>query len=145
VTKFLLLVNYDGGLPGTPMPSWGPADIKANLAYYDALNQELTTSGEPVQAHILEAPEAAKVVRSDGRGAPLVTDGPFAETKEVLAGYEMVDVGSLERAIEIAARLSAVPGRGGAPTQQPIEVRQVVGDQAPPINDRASAGPTTRS
>jgi hypothetical protein len=39
VTKFLLLVNYDGGLPGTPMPSWGPADIKANLAYYDALNQ----------------------------------------------------------------------------------------------------------
>jgi hypothetical protein len=130
VPKFLLLVNYDGGLPDTPMPSWATAEIKAHLAYYDALNQELTASGELVQAQILGPPEEAKVVRCDGRGAPLVTDGPFAETKEVLAGYEIVDVGSLERAIEIAARLSAVPGPGGAPTQQPIEVRQVVGDQA---------------
>jgi hypothetical protein len=130
VTKFLLLVSYDGGLPETPMPSWAPADIKAHLTYYEALNQELTASGELVGGHILGAPEAAKVVRSDGRGAPLVTDGPFAETKEVLAGYEIVDVGSLERAIEIAARLSAVPGPGGVPTQQPIEVRQVVEDQA---------------
>jgi len=124
--KFLLLVNYDGGLPETPMPSWGPADIKAHLAYYDALNRELNASGELVEVHVLGVPEAAKVVRSDGRGALLVTDGPFAETKEVLAGYEMVDVVSLERAIEIAARLSAVPGPGGAPTQQPIEVRQVI-------------------
>jgi hypothetical protein len=130
VTKFLLLVNYDGGLPDTPMPSWGPADIKAHLAYYEALNQELAASGELVEVHILGAPEAAKVVRSDGRGTLLVTDGPFAETKEVLAGYEIVDVGSLDRAIEIAARLSAVPGPGGIPTQQPIEVRQVMDGQA---------------
>jgi hypothetical protein len=126
MTKFLLLVNYDGGLPGTPMPSWGPDDIKAHLAYYEALNQELTASGELVQVRVLGVPEAAKVVRSDGQGAPLVTDGPFAETKEVVAGYEIADVGSLERAIEIAARLSAVPGPSGAPTQQPIEVREVM-------------------
>ncbi len=128
--KFLLLVNYDGGLPDTPMPSWGAADVKAHLAYYEALNEELTATGELVQVHILGVPEAAKVVRSDGRGALLVTDGPFAETKEVVAGYEIVDVESLERAIEIAARLSAVPGPGGVPTQQPIEVRQVMDGQA---------------
>lgn len=65
----MLLVNYDGGLPDTPMPSWDPADIKAHLAYYEALNQELTASGKLVQVHVLGAPEAAKVVRSDGRGA----------------------------------------------------------------------------
>ena len=128
--QYLLLVNYDGGWPQTPMPSWGPDDIKAHLAYYDALNRELTASGELVQSHILGEPEAAKVVRSDGRGELLVTDGPFAETREVLAGYEMIDVESLERAIEIVARLSAVPGPGGAPTRQPIEVRQVVAGQA---------------
>lgn len=108
------------------MASWDPADIKAHLAYYDALNQEVTASGELVEVHILGAPEAAKVVRSDGRDAPLVTDGPFAETKEVVAGYEIVDVESLERAAEIAARLSAVPAPGGVLTQQPIEVRQVM-------------------
>jgi hypothetical protein len=60
--------------------------IEAHLAYYESLNQELTASGELVGGHILAAPEVAKVVRSDGRRAPLVTDGSFAETKEVLAG-----------------------------------------------------------
>jgi hypothetical protein len=55
-----------------------------------------------------------------------VTDGPYAEAKEQLAGYQMFDVESLDRAIEIAARLSAVPGPGGRAIQQPIEVRQVM-------------------
>ena len=131
MTKFLLMVNYDGGLPETPMPSWDPADITAHLAYYDALNKELSASGELLQVQILASPEAAKVVRSDGRGSQLVSDGPFAETKEVLAGYEVIDVESLDRAIEIAARLSAVPGPGGVPTQQPIEVRQVMEGGSP--------------
>ena len=64
---------------------------------------------------------------SDGVGAPVVTDGPFPESKELLAGYRMVDVESEERAVEIAARASAAPGPGGVPIQQPIEVRQVMG------------------
>lgn len=130
MTKFILMVNYDGGVVEEPMLSWDPADIKAHLAYYDALNEELTRSGELVENQILAGPEAARVVRSDGRGAPVVTDGPYAETKELIAGYEIVDVESLERAIEIAARLSAVPGPGGNATQQPIEVRQVMGGEA---------------
>ena len=66
---------------------------------------------------------------SDGT-APVVTDGPFQEFKEWLAGYQIVDVDSEARAIEIAARVSAVPGPGGRPTQQPIQVRQVM-DEAP--------------
>jgi hypothetical protein len=69
-------------------------------------------------------------VRSDGKAAPVVTDGPYAEAKEQLAGFQMFDVESLDRAIEIAALLSAVPGPGGVPMGQPIEVRQVMEDDA---------------
>jgi hypothetical protein len=69
-------------------------------------------------------------VTSDGVKAPVVTDGPFQEIKEWVAGYEIVDVESEARAIEIAAKISAVPGPGGVATQQPIQVRQVM-DQAP--------------
>jgi hypothetical protein len=66
-------------------------------------------------------------VTHDGVGAPVVTDGPFPEAKEFLAGYRIVDVESLERAIEIAAKGSAAPGPGGASIKQPIEVREVMG------------------
>lgn len=131
MTRFLLIVNYDnGGIVSEPMLSWDPADIKAHLAYYDALNKELTESGELVGSTALFWPEHTKVVRSDGRTAPVVTDGPYAESKEQLAGFQVVEVDSIERAVEIAARVSAVPGPGGVPLQQPIEVRQVMEDQA---------------
>jgi hypothetical protein len=56
-----------------------------------------------------------------------VTDGPFAETKELLTGYRPVEVASLDWALEIAARASAEPGHPGLPIQQPIEVREVMG------------------
>jgi hypothetical protein len=69
-------------------------------------------------------------VTSDGVNAPVVTDGPFQEFKEWVAGYQIVDVESEERAIEIAAKISAVPGPDGVALQQPIQVRQVM-DSAP--------------
>jgi hypothetical protein len=132
VTRFLLLVNYDNGEIEEPIPmlEWDPADVKAHMAYYEAVNRDLEKSGELVGGEALAWPEQAKVVRADGSAAPVVTDGPYAEAKEILAGYTMVDVESLDRAIEIAARLSAVPGPGGVPIQQPIEVRQIVEDGA---------------
>jgi hypothetical protein len=128
MTRFLLMVNYDNGSVEEPMLSWDPADIRAHLAYYEALNKELTESGELVGGERLAWPEKSKMVRADGKSAPVVTDGPFAEAKEQLAGYQIFDVESEERAIEIAARLSAVPGPGGVPIQQPIEVRQIMED-----------------
>ena len=70
-------------------------------------------------------------MRSEGEGAPEVTDGPFAESKEFLAGYWIVDVDSQERAYQIAAEASAAPGKGGAPLNMPIEVREVM--SAPPV------------
>ena len=63
---------------------------------------------------------------SDGRNAPVVSDGPFPESKEFLAGYWMIDVDSEERAIEIAAKASAAPGPGGRPIGEYIEVRAIM-------------------
>jgi hypothetical protein len=128
MTRFLLIVNYDGGVVEEPMLSWDPADVQAHFAYYEALTTELTESGELVAHERLTWPERSKIVRADGKSAPVVTDGPYAETKEQMAGYQIFDVESEERAIEIAARLSAVPGPGAVPTQQPIEVRQIIED-----------------
>ena len=128
MTRFYLLVNYDNGTAEKDMRSWDPADVKAHIGYYEALNKELEESGELVGGEALAWREAARIVRSDGKSAPVVTDGPYAETKEQLAGFQIVDVDSLERAIEIAARVSAVPGPGGVPIEQPIEVRPVMDD-----------------
>lgn len=128
MTRFYLLVNHDNGVAEGNMFSWDPADVKAHMAYYEALNKELEESGELVGGEALAWPDATRIVRSDGKSAPVVTDGPYAESKEQLAGFQIVDVDSLERAIEIAARVSAVPGPGGVPIQQPIEVRPVMDD-----------------
>ena len=113
------------------MEEWKPEEVQAHLDYYKALSQELRESGELVQSEILTGPDLAKIVTSDGT-TPVVTDGPFQEFKEWLAGFQVFDVESEERALEIAARLSAVPGPDGVATQQPIQVRRVMDDR---IND----------
>lgn len=124
--RYLLGVDFQGGVVTTPMEEWKPEEIEAHLDYYRALNEELRANGELVGGEILAGPNLAKIVTSDGTGAPVVTDGPFQEFKEWLAGYQIVDVESEERAIEIAAKVSAVPGPGGVPAQQPIHVRPVM-------------------
>lgn len=128
MTRYLLAVNFESGADDTPMDEWRPEEVTAHLDYYKALHEELVASGELVGEEVLTGPDLAKIVTSDGRGAPVVTDGPFQEFKEWLAGYQIVDVDSQERALEIAAKVSAVPGRGGVPTQQPIQVRQIMAD-----------------
>ncbi|ADB34015.1 YCII-related protein [Kribbella flavida DSM 17836] len=126
MTKFLLIVDYNSGVIETPMDEWSPEDVKAHMDYYIRLNDELRQSGELVGGESLTGPELAKSVTSDGISAPVVTDGPFLESKELLAGFQVIDVESEERAIEIAALVSAVPGPGGVPSQQPIGVRRVM-------------------
>ena len=125
MTKYLLIVDYHPGVVDAPMTEWTPDEIRAHMDYYRALNDRLTESGELVEAVALTGPEHAKVVVSDGT-APVVTDGPFVEFKEMLAGYQLVDVESEARAIEIAAEVSRVPGPGGVPLQQPIGVRRLM-------------------
>jgi hypothetical protein len=128
--RYLLAVNFEGGVVDTPMEEWKPEEITAHLDYYKALHRELVASGELVQSEVLAGPDLGKIVTSNGTGAPVVTDGPFQEFKEWLAGYQIVDVESEARAVEIAAKISAVPGPDGVALQQPIQVRQVM-DQAP--------------
>jgi hypothetical protein len=130
MTRYLLVINFEGGAVETPMEEWKPEEITAHLDYYRALHEELVASGELVQSEVLAGPDLAKIVTSDGLSTPVVTDGPFQEFKEWLAGYQIVDVESEERALEIAAKLSAVPGPDGVAIQQPIQVRQVM-EKAP--------------
>ena len=124
--KYMLLMSYGARSGVPPMSEWAPEDMKASGAHMMAIHEELAASGELVGAEGLTGPEAAKIVTHDGVGAPVVTDGPFPESKEFLAGYWLVDVESEERAIEIAARTSAAPGPGGKPTARAIEVRPVM-------------------
>jgi hypothetical protein len=109
------------------MEEWKPEEVTAHLDYYRALHRALVDSGELVESEVLAPPNLAKIVTSDGT-TPVVTDGPFQEFKEWVAGYQIVDVESEERAIEIAAKLSAVPGADGVPIQQPIHVRPLMED-----------------
>jgi len=106
--------------------TWPPEDIKAHIGFMMRFNKELQEAGELVGAEGLAGPEHARIVRAGAGGAPEVTDGPFAEAKEFLAGYWIVDVDSTARAHEIAARASAAPGKGGIPLNMAIEVRQVM-------------------
>jgi hypothetical protein len=126
--RFMLLQNYGEVESGcAPMNEWDPADIKAHIDFQIALNKELLELGELVGAEGLAGPEQAKFVVSDGVAAPVITDGPYSEAKELIAGYRMIDVETAERAIEIAAQASAAPGPKGVPIRQPIEVREVMG------------------
>ena len=121
--RFMLMQDYYvEGLE--PMSQWAPEDAKAHIDFQNRLNDELRETGELVEAQALTP--VAKTVTSDGTGAPVVTDGPFIESKELLAGYRMVDVESLERALEIAAQASAAPGPGGVPIAMEIVVREVM-------------------
>ena len=129
MTRYLLGVNFEGGVVETPMENWKPEEVDAHLNYYHELTRELKASGELVQSEVLAGPDLAKIVTSDGSRS-VVTDGPFQEFKEWLAGYQIFDVETEARALEIAARLSAVPGPDGVPLQQPIQVRQVM-DESP--------------
>ncbi len=130
--KYILMMHHRG--PGEyAISSWSRQDLEAHLEYWQRLNKDLLTSGELVGVEALAAPPMAKVVRADSNGMPAITDGPFAESKEFLAGYWIVDVESERRAHEIAARASAAPGPGGTPLIIPIEVRQVMRAPMPDV------------
>ncbi len=125
--RFMLLQSY--GAAGSdlgPMSEWSQVDIQAHIEFQIALNRELEAAGELVDAQGLSGPQEARFVTSDGRRPPVVSDGPFPESKELIAGYRIVEVASSDRAIEIAARISEAPGIGAEPVSQPIEVREVM-------------------
>jgi hypothetical protein len=96
--------------------SVGAETLEEIIREINALNQELFESGELVGGYGVADQVNAKVVGVTG-GTPVVTDGPYAEAKEYLGSFTIVDCDSLERALEIAARNPAarywLSGAGG--------------------------------
>jgi hypothetical protein len=129
--KFMLMMNAPRGTGDYAIAKWPPEALKGHIDFMKRLNKELREAGELVGAEGLAPPGQARVVRAGKGGAPEVTDGPFAESKEFLAGYWIVDVESAERAYAIAARASVAPGPNGAPLYLAIEVREVM--SPPPV------------
>lgn len=126
--KYLFLKHYRGAPPAVndvPMDQWTPAEVEAHIRYMDDFAQRLRDSGEYVASQALAVDGAW--VRHDGDGRPPVTDGPFAETKDLIAGFMIVDVDSYQRAVDLAGELSAAPGAGGRPIHEWLEVRPFMG------------------
>jgi hypothetical protein len=124
MAKYLLLKHYRGApacANDVPMDQWEPEEVDAHIQFMVDFAARLESSGELVEGQAL-APDGVWV-RSDGEGRPPVTDGPFAETKDLIAGWYVIDVDSYERAIELAGELSAAPGAGGEPIYEWLEVR----------------------
>src|SRR3989449_8725748 len=129
MAKYLLRKHYRGGpaaVNSVPMDQWAPAEVEAQIKYMNDFAAKLEASGEFVDGQAL-APEAAWV-RYDGEGKPPVTDGPFAETKDLIAGWMIIDVDSYDRAVELAGELSAAPGAGGKPIPEWLELRPFYGE-----------------
>ncbi|HVB06356.1 MAG TPA: YciI family protein [Acidimicrobiales bacterium] len=109
--KYMLLIHTNGS-------DWeDPAEAEAMMGEYMAFTQSIVESGELVSGDPLEGPDTATTVKVRG-GTTSTTDGPFAEVKEFLAGYYIVDVKDLDRALELAARIPDARTAG-------IEVRPI--------------------
>ena len=132
MAKYLLLKHYRGApaaVNDVPMDRWTPEEVTAHIRYMDDFAAKLRETGEFVGEQAL-APDGLWI-RYDGEGRPPVTDGPFAETKDLIAGFMVIDVDSRERAIELAGELSAAPGKDGEPIHEWLEVRPLYGE--PPL------------
>jgi hypothetical protein len=125
--KYMMMMNAPrAGWETAGIGTWPQEDIKAHIGFMMDLNRSLQASGNFVQAEGLALPEQARIVRAKADGSAEVTDGPYPEAKEFLAGFWIIDVESEDEAYAIAARASAAPGKGGVPMNMPIEVRQVM-------------------
>ena len=124
--KFILMMHAPRGTGDWDIFHWTPDARAAHETYWQKLNADLRNTGQLVCIEGLTPPAQARSVRSGDSAEPIVTDGPFPEAKEFLAGYWIIDVENAKQAYAIAARASAAPGPNGAPLSMPIEVREVM-------------------
>lgn len=122
--KYLLLKHYRGAPQAAndvPMDQWAPEEVDAHMRFMHEFSERLEANGEYVDGQAL-SPDGAWV-RADAPGKPPITDGPFAETKDLIAGWYVIDVDGWDRAVELAGELSLAPGKGGRPIHEWLEVR----------------------
>ena len=127
MAKYLLLKHYRAPKAyehHTPADQWTPEEWDAHVQYMRDFADKLRGTGEFVSSDALAMDGVW--VRYDGPGKPPMTDGPFAETKDLIAGWMMIDVDSYDRALELAGELSAAPGAGGEPVREWLELRPVM-------------------
>ncbi|MDT4929288.1 MAG: hypothetical protein QOF92_2155 [Pseudonocardiales bacterium] len=134
MAKYLLLKHYRGGpapvVDIEPMDRWAPGEVDAHVQWMRDFAERLKETGEFVNHQAL-SPQGS-FVRYGGEGRPPVTDGPFAETKDLIAGWLIIDVETYERAVEVAGEYSAAPGPGGAPICEWLELRPFL-TATPPV------------
>ncbi|AVH56576.1 MULTISPECIES: YciI family protein [Streptomyces] len=130
--KYLVMVqgtqaDYEGmrGKASAGAPAWSEAELQAMYAYMGAINDDLSESGEFVDGQGLAEPAQTRLVTLGADGKAVITDGPYSETKELMAGYWVLDCASLERVTEIAERVSRCPGPAGA-TNYPVVIRPIM-------------------
>lgn len=132
MSKYLVMIyakqaGYEAmvGKASPGHPAWTQEDLGVMFQHMETLNKELMESGELVDGQGLSEPRHAVVVTSGVDGAPVVSDGPFGETKEVLAGYWVLDCASVERVTEIAKRVHSCPVPSGA-TPSDVVIRPIM-------------------
>lgn len=132
MAKYLMLKHYRGGRPAlndVPGDQWTPQEWSDHIQFMHDFADKLRETGEFVSADGLSMDGVW--VRYDGEGRPPITDGPFAETKDLIAGWMIVDVDSYDRAVELAGELSAAPAAGGRPLGEWLELRPIM--DTPPV------------
>ncbi|MFH8290205.1 YciI family protein [Streptomyces sp. NPDC018059] len=129
--KYLVMVqgsqaDYEAmaGKPSENSPVWSEQELQAMFAFMNEINNDLAESGELIDAQGLTEPAQARFVSAGKDGRPVITDGPYGETKEVLAGYWLLECESLERVTEIAERITRCPGPEGL-VEPPVVIRPV--------------------
>lgn len=120
--RFMMHMNVKRG---PMMEGWSNEDINRMMTFMHELNADIKAKGQWVVAEGLVPPEEARLVTAQADGSPSVTDGPFAETKEFIIGFWIINAKDADEAYRFAARVSACPGPGGKPLNFPVEVRQV--------------------
>ncbi|MGW0881054.1 YciI family protein [Streptomyces sp. NPDC002671] len=130
--KYLVMVrgtqaDYDAmaGKPTPHAPAWTEVQLKAMYAYMSAINDDLAEKGELLDAEGLAEPARTRLVARGKDGRTVITDGPYGETEEVTVGYWLLDCAGLERATEIAERVTRCPGPEGL-ADYPVVIRPIM-------------------
>ncbi|MGK5693503.1 YciI family protein [Streptomyces sp. URMC 128] len=130
--KYLVMVqgtqaDYDAmrGRASAGSPAWSEEELQAMFAYMGAINDDLSETGEFVDGQGLAEPAQTRHVTLGDDGKAVITDGPYSETKELLAGYWVLECESLERVTEIAERVARCPQPAGAP-DYPVVIRPIM-------------------